>query len=120
MAKKVITVDDIDGYDGDDVAKREFEVGGTKYTIDLGDANFKKLQEVLDALAPFVAEAVEVKQAGRARRSADSAPRLQGYTNGDVREWAKGEGLEISTRGKIADELYEKFIEAHPDARPEA
>lgn len=121
MAKKVITVDDIDGYDGDDVAKRDFEVGGTMYTIDLGEANFKKLQEALDALAPFVEEAVEVKQAGRARRSAaDSAPRLQGYTNGDVREWAKDEGLEISARGKIADELYEKFIEAHPDARPEA
>jgi hypothetical protein len=118
VAQKVINVDDIDGYDGDDVAKRDFEVGGAKYTIDLGDANFKKLQEALEALAPFVEHAVEVKQAGRARRStADSTPRLQGYTNGDVRDWARDEGIEVSTRGKIADEVYERFIAAHPDAR---
>jgi nucleoid-associated protein Lsr2 len=118
VAQKVITVDDIDGYDGDDVAKRDFEVGGMRYTIDLGEANFKKLQEALDALAPFVERAVEVRQAGRGRRStADSAPRLQGYTNGDVREWARDEGIEVSTRGKIADEVYERFIAAHPDAR---
>ncbi|MGH3388155.1 MAG: histone-like nucleoid-structuring protein Lsr2 [Actinomadura sp.] len=121
MAQKVITVDDIDGYDGEDVAKRDFEVGGTRYTIDLGDANFKKLQDALDALEPFLAEAVEVRQAGRARRSAtDSTPRLQGYTNGDVREWARDEGIEVSTRGKIADEVYERFVDAHPDARPDA
>jgi hypothetical protein len=117
MATKVITVDDIDGYDGADVAKRDFELGGTTYTIDLGDANHKKLQELLDALAPFVDKATEVKQAGRARKAkADAAPRLQGYTNSDVRQWASEQGLEVSARGKIADEVYERFIDAHPGA----
>jgi hypothetical protein len=119
VATKVITVDDIDGYDGQDVAKREFEVGDTRFTIDLGDGNFTKLQELLDALAPYLEKAAEVKQAGRARKSAtDAGPRLQGYTNTDVRAWAGQEGVDVSTRGKIADEVYEKFIAAHPDARP--
>jgi hypothetical protein len=119
VATKVIMVDDFDGYDGEDVAKRDFEIAATKYTIDLGDENFKKLQEVLDALAPYLEKAVEVKQAGRARKSsADVGPRLRGYSNSDVREWAGREGVEVSARGKIADEVYEKFIAAHPDAKP--
>jgi hypothetical protein len=122
MATKVIMVDDVDGYEGEDVAKRDFEVGGALYTLDLGDANFKKLQEALESLAPFLEKATVVKQAGRSRKSAGdtAAPRLRGYSNGDVREWAVSEGIEVSARGKIADDVYEKFVAAHPDARPEA
>src|SRR5689334_20214418 len=121
MATKVITVDDIDGYDGEDVAKRDFEVGGTKYTIDLGEANYKKLVDILDALTPYVEKAAEVKQAGRARKTAtEPVPKLRGYTNGDVRAWAQEQGIEVSARGKITDETYELFIQAHPDARPES
>ncbi len=121
MATKVIMVDDMDGYVGDDVAKRDFELGGTTYTIDLGDANFKLLGECLDALQPFVDKATEVKQAGRARKAAtDSTPRLRGYSNTDVRRWATEQGVEVSVRGKIADEVYEAFVAAHPDANPDA
>ena len=120
MATKVIMVDDIDGYVGDDVAKRDFELGGTTYTIDLGDANHKLLTECLEALRPFTDKAIEVKQAGRSRKAAaDAAPRLRGYSNTDVRRWAAEQGVEVSTRGKIADEVYEAFIAAHPDAKPE-
>lgn len=120
MATKVITVDDIDGYDGQDVARRDFELGGKKFTIDLGDGNYKRLQDLLDAIAPFIEKATEVKQAGRGRRSAqDTGPRLRGYTNSDVRQWAEGEGIEVSARGKISDDVYDRFLAAHPDARPE-
>jgi hypothetical protein len=121
MATRVITVDDIDGYDGEDVAKRDFELGGTTYAIDLGDTNYKRLQELLDALTPFMEKAAEVKQAGRARKAkAEAGPRLQGYTNTDVRQWATEQGIEVSARGKIADEVYERFTAAHPDATPDA
>ena len=121
MATKVVMVDDFDGHDGEDVAKRDFEVSGVTYTIDLGDENFKRLEELLDTLAPYIEKATKVKQAGRARKStADTAPRLRGYSNSDVREWAAAEGIEVSERGKIADEVYEKFIAAHPDAHPDA
>jgi hypothetical protein len=119
MATKVITVDDLDGYDGEDVARRDFEVGGTTYTIDLGDANHSKLQDLLDGLAPYLASARQVKSAGRTRKGPDNGPRLQGYTNSDVREWARETGVEVSVRGKIADEVYERFIAAHPDAKPQ-
>jgi Lsr2 len=120
MATKVVMVDDIDGYDGEDVAKRDFEVAGTQFTIDLGDANHTMLTETLELLAPYLEKAAVVKAAGRSRKNnADVTPRLRGYTNTDVREWANREGVEVSVRGKIADEVYDQFIEAHPDARPE-
>ncbi|RAY13813.1 Lsr2 family protein [Actinomadura craniellae] len=121
MATRVITVDDIDGYEGEDVIRRDFQIGSMTFAIDLGDANHKRLQDVLAELAPYLEKATEVKRAGRARKgTADAGPRLRGYSNTDVREWAEREGVEISTRGKIADEVYEQFIAAHPDARPEA
>jgi hypothetical protein len=120
VATKVITVDDFDGHDGEDVAKRDFEVADVTYTIDLGDENFKKLQEVLEELRPYLEKAAKVKQAGRPRKATpESARRLQGYSNTDVREWANREGVEVSSRGKIGDEVYEKFIAAHPSAKPE-
>ncbi|ACY96363.1 MULTISPECIES: histone-like nucleoid-structuring protein Lsr2 [Thermomonospora] len=119
MATKVVLVDDIDGHEGEDVAKRDFEVAGAQFTIDLGDANYKKLTEVLEALAPYLEKATTVKRATRARKSADAAPRLRGYSNTDVRQWAQAQGIELSERGKIPDEVYEQFIAAHPDAKPE-
>ncbi|TDD73901.1 histone-like nucleoid-structuring protein Lsr2 [Actinomadura rubrisoli] len=119
MAEKVIRVDDIDGSEGDDVAKRDFEVLGRTFTIDLSDDNYTRLNEMLDALTPFIDNAAEVKPAGKGRKSGRTA-KIKGYTNGDVREWALREGVEVSERGKISDEVYAAFIETHPDAKPDA
>jgi len=120
VATRVITVDDFDGHEGEDVTKRDFQLGETTYTIDLGDENFKKLQEAIEVLTPYLEKANRVKQAGRARRTtSDTVPRLRGYSNSDVREWARQEGIEVSSRGKIGDDVYEKFIAAHPDANPD-
>ncbi|MBW8483417.1 histone-like nucleoid-structuring protein Lsr2 [Actinomadura parmotrematis] len=117
MAEKVIRVDDIDGSEGGDVTKRDFEVLDRTFTIDLSDDNHRRLTEALELVGGFVAKAVEVKAAGRGRKSAAPA-KVKGYTNNDVREWANGNGVEVSERGKIADEVYAAFIEAHPDAKP--
>lgn len=120
MATKVVMVDDFDGHEGEDVAKRDFEVAHVTYTIDLGDENFKKVEEALEALRPYLEKATEIKQGGRTRKTAhEAARRLRGYSNSDVREWANQEGIEVSSRGKIGDDVYEQFIAAHPDAKPE-
>ncbi|WP_019633874.1 histone-like nucleoid-structuring protein Lsr2 [Actinomadura atramentaria] len=119
MAEKVIRVDDIDGSEGSDVAKRDFGLLGRTFTIDLGDENDKRLREALETLEAFLAKAIEVKAAGKGRKSA-AAAKIKGYTNGDVREWAKSADVEVSERGKISDEVYAAFIEAHPDAKPDA
>lgn len=119
MAEKVIRVDDLDGTEGGDVAKRDFEVLGRTFTIDLSDDNDKRLNELLTELAPFIDRAVEVKPAGKGRKTSRAA-KIKDYTNADVREWAMQADVEVSERGKISDEVYAAFIEAHPDAKPDA
>jgi hypothetical protein len=118
MAEKVILVDDIDGTEDSDVAKRDFDILGRRFTIDLSDANDKRLRDALDTIETFVAKAREVKAAGRGRKAASPA-RIKGYTNSDVREWARENDVEVSAKGVIADEVYAAFIEAHPDAAPD-
>ncbi|GAA2447981.1 Lsr2 family protein [Actinomadura vinacea] len=118
MAEKVILVDDIDGTEDSDVAKRDFDVLGRKFTIDLSDANDKRLRDAIDTIEAFVAKSREVKAAGRGRKAASPA-KVKGYTNSDVREWARANDVEVSAKGVIADEVYAAFIEAHPDAAPD-
>ncbi|WP_018656421.1 histone-like nucleoid-structuring protein Lsr2 [Actinomadura flavalba] len=119
MAEKVIRVDDIDGSEGTDVAKRDFGVLERTFTIDLSDENYKRLSATLETLELYIAKAVPVKPAGKGRKGG-AAAKVKGYTNGEVREWAKAAGVEVSERGKISDEVYAAFIETHPDAAPGA
>jgi hypothetical protein len=119
MAEKVILVDDIDGTEDSDVAKRDFDVLGRTFTIDLSGANDKRLRDALTTVEEFVEKAREVKAAGRGRKTAGAA-KIKGYTNSDVRAWARENDVEVSARGVIADEVYAAFIQAHPDAAPSA
>jgi hypothetical protein len=119
VAEKIIKVDDLDGAETPDVAKRDFEVLDRLFTIDLSDDNDKRLREALETVALYLAHSNEVIQPGKGKR-AESPAKIKGYTNTDVRAWAKKEGIEVSVRGKIADEVYSAFIETHPDANPDA
>lgn len=119
MAERVILVDDLDGNDSEDVARREFQVLGGTYSIDLSEDNYKRLSEALATVDEFVEKAREVKPASKPRGASTPPAKVKGYTNTDVRDWAKNKGLEVSERGKIADDIYTAFIEDHPDAKPE-
>ncbi|MBX6386179.1 MAG: Lsr2 family protein [Microbispora sp.] len=119
MAQKVILVDDLDHSEGDDVARREFPLLNRTFAIDLSDANHRRLTEALAFIEQVLESAREVKQASRSKKAADTSPRLRGYTLTDVREWAREQGLEVPQRGKMADEVIERFIAAHPDAAAE-
>ncbi|MEU7937349.1 histone-like nucleoid-structuring protein Lsr2 [Microbispora bryophytorum] len=120
MAQKVILVDDLDHSEGDDVARREFPLLNRTFSIDLSDANQQRLSEALAFIDEVLENAREVKQASRAKKAADASPRLRGYTQTDVREWAREQGLDVPARGKMSDEVVEQFIAAHPDAGPAA
>jgi hypothetical protein len=119
VAEKVILIDDLDDSEGSDVARREFRLLDRSFAIDLSEGNHKRLADALGFIETILDKSREVKQAGRARRSAQIPQRPRGFTNTDVREWARAQSLDVSERGKIADDIVEKFIQAHPDAKPE-
>ncbi|MEV1200024.1 Lsr2 dimerization domain-containing protein [Microbispora rosea] len=110
----MILVDDLDHSEGDDVARREFPLLNRTFAIDLSDANQQRLSEALAFIEEVLENAREVKQASRSKKAADTSPRLRGYTLTDVREWAREQGLDVPARGKMADEVIEQFVAAHP------
>ncbi|MDT0212063.1 Lsr2 family protein [Curtobacterium sp. BRD11] len=111
MAQKVTTtfVDDLDG--------REIEAGkggtvsfafdGVDYEIDLSDKNTEKLRAVLEN---YIAAARRVGRPGAqraAKRSQRSSEDLAA-----IREWAAGQGMAVSTRGRIAQDVKDAFYKS--------
>ncbi len=95
MAQRVHVVleDDLDGNVADETVT--FALDGVSYEIDLSKKNATKLR---DALALYVGSGRRVS--GRAGRKA-SRGRSSGPSAFEVREWARGQGYEVSDRGRV-------------------
>lgn len=113
MARRIVhqLVDDIDGTllevgEGETV---HFALNGVAYEIDLTSAHAEELRS---ALAPYI-------DAGRRASAAagrPSAPRRRAAANsetGEIREWAKSQGLKVSERGRIAADVMDAYRAAH-------
>jgi hypothetical protein len=107
MAQKVniVLVDDIDHTDADETVS--FGLDGKNYEIDLNDKNATALRE---ALAPYVGHA---RRAGGNSRRSSSRGSSSRSSAGDIREWAKANGFEVSERGRISSEVREAYASAH-------
>lgn len=100
---------------GDDTPAAEtvtFGLDGVNYEIDLTTENASRLR---DELAPWIAAgrrlAGQRRQAGRsasARRSRGGA----GSAN-DIRVWARAQGMEVSDRGRVRDDVRAAYEAAH-------
>ena len=107
MAQKVqgVLVDDIDGGPADETVS--FSMDGVSYEIDLSTKNVAALR---DAFAPYVGAARRTGGRARGARRAATGSRSRS-SSGDVREWGRANGFEVSERGRIPAELraaYEK------------
>ena len=107
MAQKVniVLVDDIDHTDADETVT--FGLDGKHYEIDLNTKNATALRE---ALAPYVGHA---RRAGGNNRRGSSRGSSSRSSAGDIREWAKSNGFEVSERGRISSEVREAYASAH-------
>lgn len=118
MAQKVLVqlVDDLDGTSSTDIETVSFALDGVSYEIDLGPKNARKLRE---SLTEFVSEAR--RTGGRMKRGtanktaaakAPAAPANREQTKA-IREWARSQGHNLSTRGRIPAHIVEEFEAAH-------
>lgn len=104
MARRIETVvnltDDLDGSKAD--RTYAFEWGGSSYEIDLSRRNAAAFEK---ALRPYVDAARRVR-VGRRRnaRASQSALNL-----GDVRAWAKENGLQVADRGRIPASVVDAY-----------
>ncbi|MGW2207415.1 histone-like nucleoid-structuring protein Lsr2 [Streptomyces sp. NPDC001774] len=110
MAQRVVTLftDDLTGAAGDDVTTHMFSIDGITYEIDLGDDSY---QQLLDVLGPFISSGR--KTARPSRRSAKKARPEVSPDAGLIRAWAQSQGLDVSARGRIPQELREKYKAVH-------
>lgn len=112
MAQKVniVLVDDLDGTEATETVS--FGIDGTSYEIDLNDANAAALRE---ALSGYVGHARKVAGGRRGRRSSGGSANGSSSSSStkDVRDWARGQGMEVSERGRISADVQQAYDAAH-------
>lgn len=110
MAKKT-TVEVFDDLDGSkDAATVKFSLDGKQYEIDLSGKNEKQLRTTLEK---YVAAATPVRTSAivAGRRKDNAAPVRRDTKH--IREWLRGQGVEISDRGRIPTDLMQQYEAAH-------
>lgn len=113
-------VDDLDGTlltdeDGEEVF---ITYKGTAFRIDLSTKNADKLDKVLQ---PYLNAAEKLGgQRGRPKgsRIIGRPPARSKEELAAIRSWAKSQGIEVSSRGRIAQDIQQKFEEAHQSFLP--
>ncbi len=96
MAQQLVIVDDLTGEPG--AQTRGLRLDGVEYEVDLTDASFKELQ---DLLRPYLEVARVVRKggagAGRPVRKAQVLP----SSTSTIRAWAGANGVTCPQRGRI-------------------
>ncbi len=99
---QVLLIDDIDG--GEAAGTVRFGLDGTEYEIDLSAAHSDELRR---ALGQFLAHAR--RAGGTARSAARSRRGSAAVDTVKVREWAKGQGIEVKDRGRVRADVLEQY-----------
>jgi hypothetical protein len=110
MAQKITVAleDDLDGGPADETVR--FELGGAEYEIDLSKKNARAFRK---QLAPFIEHA---RKAGRGQRRRPRRTAARRERSGDIRAWAKSQGIAVSDRGRIPASVVEQYEAATKDS----
>jgi hypothetical protein len=103
MATKIAVAleDDLDGGPADETVR--FAIGGTEYEIDLSKKNAQTFRK---GLASFTEHA---RKAGRGQRRRPARTSAARERSGDIRAWAKANGIPVSNRGRIPASIAEQY-----------
>jgi hypothetical protein len=103
MATKITVVleDDLVGGPADETVR--FRLGGEQYEIDLNKKNARAFRK---QLAPFVEHA---RKAGRGQRRRAARTAASRQRSGDIRAWARNQGIAVSNRGRIPASVLQQY-----------
>jgi hypothetical protein len=103
MAQKITVTlqDDLDGGPADQTVR--FGLDGAEYEIDLSTSNAAAFRE---RLAPYTACA---RRVGRGARSGSGRSASDRQRSGEIRAWAKDQGITVSDRGRIPASVIEQY-----------
>jgi hypothetical protein len=100
-----ITCDRVAPGHGGEVESLDMTLGGTEYQIDLCVKHRKPYSALLEMIT---ADGRRVSTRGRHQPAARKQPG-RANRNAEVRAWAKEQGIDVSARGRIADEVVQKY-----------
>lgn len=108
MARTTVIVmeDDLDGAAADQ--QITFALDGVGYEIDLSNANADRFRGLLE---PYVSKA---RRTGGRRSHATGKRRNRTEWLADVRSWARDNGHDVSSRGRIAQNVVDAYNAANP------
>lgn len=101
MVSRTIRIDDIDGTSANSTIA--FSIDGKSYSIDLSEENEKKFRA---ALEPYIRAAESIRKERRTKVVTETTGIDQRMA---IREWAKTQGLSVSQRGRIAQDIVDQF-----------
>ena len=104
MAQRIQTllIDDLDGGEAADTVR--FGLDGTEYEIDLSATHSDELR---NALEQYLAHAR--RTGGTARSAARVRRGRPAVDTAKVREWAKGQGIEVKDRGRVPANVVDQY-----------
>jgi hypothetical protein len=101
---QVLLIDDLDGGEAEGTVR--FCLDGVEYEIDLSAEHAEALRR---ALAPFITAARRSPAAGRRPAPGGRRAGASGLDTTEVREWARGQDIEVKDRGRIPAEVVARF-----------
>ncbi len=109
VARKV-TVELVDDYDGKSKAEETvvFGLDSTTYEIDLSVLNASALRGFFEQWTPHARKVGRIPKGKSVARSATSREQTQA-----IREWARQNGYEVSSRGRIQADIIEAYKKAN-------
>jgi hypothetical protein len=110
----VVLVDDLDGSEATDTVT--FSLDSRTYEIDLSDENAAKLR---DTLAQYIAAARRDTGTRRSVAAHTQQPAGEREQTAAIRQWARGNGLNVSERGRIPKSVAEAFANRDRAPAPE-
>ena len=100
--------DDLDGGPADETLR--FGLGSSEYEIDLSKKNASRFRR---QIAPYIEHA---RRAGRGQRRRSARTSSSRERSGDIRAWAKDQGIAVSERGRIPASVVQQYQAATTEA----
>lgn len=117
MAQQVVVIDDMTGEPG--ATTRRLRLDGVEYDIDLTDASFVDLQ---DLLRPYLEKARVVPIVKRAKAAGSAGTESRGTpvrqkqelpaASATIRAWAASNGVDCPKRGRIPIAVIERYAKS--------
>lgn len=109
MARQIIErlIDDIDGGEANETVK--FSLDGMAYEIDLSAINAANLRKALSLYIDRGIRAKLTPSRGRTSYTVGVPARSDKAQNKAIREWAARNNLNVAPRGRIAEEIVERY-----------